>query len=169
MALRDLILQAREGRRSIDPVFENSIRDVTEKKVYHYTGLGVVNDQDFAAQEDALVIFKSLGKIEHVSVVPFRDESKKTLSFQEKLQYFRVRKLGWETGEEVEVKDEDETVTTVLVTNYGTLSDFNTAFSNPSDYGVEFQVYFDSMYLDLKDEVLGEFQTAFNAAVHPNN
>jgi hypothetical protein len=166
--LKELILDASTSRRSIDPVYENNLRDETVKRIHHYTSLGVVNDSDFADAEDALVVYKSAGDvIEHVSVAPIKDPSVASLPFAERRQYMRIRKLE-PTGEVKEVQDEDTTKVTALVTNYGTLEDFQTSFANPTDYGIELQTYFDGMYLDLKDEVLGEFQTAFEAA-HPNS
>lgn len=139
----------------------------SDKLIVHFQSINQVDESKFNGEKDPLVVYRTKGKNEIVSVLPFKDgqEDKELLSFAEKIQYFRVRKLDLQSGVELEVKQADETTTTLMTVDYGTFEDFYLTFVNPTDIGLTSSELFDGLYLDLKPESVTEMQAGITAGL----
>lgn len=131
-----------------------------DQLVVHFKSLALVNEQKFGTSGDPIVIFKAKGIMEQVKVIPFNydNETKESLPFAEKKQYYSKKITTFRTNNLIYEDERNLDVTAVVSIDYGTPEELDFHLKNPTDLGINIEKFFGSVYLDLKDESLNEFE-----------
>lgn len=161
MALRD-IMNALHADGSASQV--QSIRNDSGKTIIHFESISSVDESKFLGIEDPLVVYRTRGNIETVSVAPLQagQEAIAALPFSERKNYFkRYQKPLYTAKTGVVEVEADATVVTQISTDYGTFEDFTATFENPTDMDTTIPEFFNGLYLDLKPEALTDFNSGF--------
>lgn len=137
--------------------------------IFHYGKFELLNESQINSQNDSIVVISSNAEHKHeqIRVVPFNsaNEDKASLSFVEKLKYFK-RDIRNPRGNSVDHKSENLAVVVKNLENFFTgadgledeYADFLSGFNGKTYTGYENNIssFFGDNFVDLSEEVIND-------------
>ena len=131
-----------------------------EQTIIHFETLEKVNEVEFRGSLDPIIIYTKKDGREQINVQPFNYDNmdKVSLSFEEKIAHYGKTTntlYGNHFIESTVTNDESISIDTYDIGDY---NDFFTAMQSPVDTGIDLEVFFGSIFLELEQSDLTDFQ-----------
>ncbi len=145
---------------------------LSNQRIFHYNKLELVDENAVNGQPDSIVIIAENAdkKHEQIRVLPFNtfNQDKYSVSFTDKVQYFKKELRNLKGGSTVNVIPHNTAIVTDHISDFFTHEDglddefasFVDGFTNkpPSGFGGNIDGFFGDIFVDISEEALVELE-----------